>query len=112
MADPTTPPPEQEPPRGNCPCGTTEDTPAGWCGLMHHGLGCHHTDTVLVDVPRRRASPSTVAVCLRCAVRARWWLDTPAQREETYEAEILGRVLLMEDGTRNPLGHKPPHVPF
>lgn len=112
MADPITQQPTDCERRSACPCGTNNDTPPGWCGLMHHGLGCHNTNTPLVDVPSRRGSNTTVTVCPRCAVRALWWLTAPADRPKTHEAGPLGRVIFMDDGTRNPIGRKPRHVPI
>lgn len=110
MADPITQQPTDCERRSACPCGTNNDTPPGWCGLMHHGIGCHHTDTPLTDVPQRRGSTATVTVCARCAHRARWWQTDPSKRPPTHEGGPLGRVLLMDDGTRNPIGRQPRHI--
>lgn len=105
-------PPAQAERRGNCPCGTTEHTPPGWCGLTHHTLGCHYTDTPLTDVPRLPESPAAVAVCARCARRALWWQTHPRDREKTHQGGPLGRVLLMPDGTRTPIGRTPKYMSY
>jgi len=78
---------------------------------MHYGLGCRYTNTHLVDVPRCRGSAATIAVCLRCAARARWWLAEPRHRPKLHDTALLGPVLFIDDGTRNPIGNKPRHVP-
>ncbi|MFD8335666.1 hypothetical protein ACFV42_23845 [Streptomyces solisilvae] len=98
--------------RGDCPCGTNTHTPPGWCGLIHHGLGCHHTNAPLTDVPHHPGSPATVTVCTRCAARAHWWLTDPSDRPRTREGGPLGHVLIMDDGTRTPIGEKPRHITF
>jgi hypothetical protein len=105
-------PPQTTTRRGDCPCGTGGHTPTGWCGLNHHGIGCHYTDTPLTDVPRLPGSPATVAVCARCAARALWWQTDPYHRPETHPGGPLGRVLLMPDGSRNPIGRTPRYVTY
>lgn len=99
------PEPAPEPERGPCQCGTTVRT--GWCGLNHHGIGCHENDTPLTRMPTRPGSTTHVAVCARCAARAAWWQTDPADRPRTVYSPPMGHVLFMPDGTRTPIGRKP-----
>ncbi|MGW5820075.1 hypothetical protein [Streptomyces noursei] len=104
------PHPDDTPPplTGACQCGTPASGPR-WCGLAHHGLGCHHRGP-LTPMPRTPHNLLTLHVCTRCAHRATWWHTRPDDRAPLHDAGILGGVIIGPDDTRIPVGRRPPYL--